>query len=141
MFGPLWNGPVFSGTPGTVTITKNSYPDATATLTVDSMNYGAGYDYSAGRMWDGSRYLDYPIQMTVATYPGNVPAGSGFVYIGNGTNPESIGAGAATFTSLSTDPNPFSYNLGAQQYIDTNDLAAGAGNYTIYVTVTAQVNY
>jgi hypothetical protein len=139
--GVGWTAPVFTPvTSGNVVITTNSYPDATATLTVDSMNYGAGYDYSAGRMYDGSRYMDYPIKMTVADTSNN-PVGSGFVYIGNANNTVSAPAGAATFTSSVSDPKSFSYNLGATQYIDATDLAAGAGSYTIYVTVTATVNY
>jgi len=101
------------------------------------MNYGAGYDYSKGCMWDGSRYMDYPLFMTVLRRSNNgLNAGS---YVGDGTSVSAVPAGAATYTTPSAAV--FNYTLAAKQYIDANDLAAGAGNYTMYVTVTAQVNY
>jgi hypothetical protein len=123
----------WSSNDGTITITPNSYPGATATLTLQSGNYGTYGNFTNGCMWDG-RYMEYPVYATFGS--GSTAVGSAS-YLGDGSSVSTKG-GEATFTDTLDSAN---YSLGAQQYVDSNDLAAGPGSYTFYMTVTAQVNY
>jgi hypothetical protein len=126
----------WSSADGTINITPNSYPNATATVTVQSKDYGSPYgNFTNGCMYDG-RYMDYPLYVTVGDGSLN-PEGSAS-YLGDGSDAAAIGAGAATFTETADSAY---YSLGAKQYVVSADLAAGPGNYTFYMTVTAQVNY
>lgn len=126
----------WSSADGTINITPNSYPNATATITVMSGNYGTYGNFTNGCMWDG-RYMDRPLYVTVGDGTLN-PVGSPS-YLGDGSSAVyEITNGAATYTDTADSAY---YSLGAQQYVDSADLAAGPGSYTFYMTVTAQVNY
>jgi hypothetical protein len=115
-------GTVNSPGDGDVILTQNSDANASFTLTVTSTNDGNG-NFTDGKMYCTALHR----YMTDAMW----------VNINDGTLSQL--AGGVSMSSSTPGHNYF--KVGAAQVIETADGAAGAGDYYIFVVVTAQCNY